>query len=36
MQAEPLTNRELQVLELIVQGYSNNRLPRNSISAWEV
>ncbi|WP_414567934.1 response regulator [Nostoc sp. CCY 9925] len=26
LQADPLTNRELQVLELIVQGYSNNEI----------
>ncbi|MEH1862789.1 MAG: response regulator transcription factor [Nostoc sp.] len=24
LEADPLTNREMQVLELIVQGYSNN------------
>ncbi|MEH2368591.1 response regulator transcription factor [Nostoc sp.] len=26
LQADPLTNRELEVLELIVQGYSNNEI----------
>lgn len=26
LEADPLTNRELQVLELIVQGYSNNEI----------
>lgn len=26
LEAEPLTNREMQVLELIVQGYSNNEI----------